>query len=106
MHTPDRLRKTLDVVEIVLGFLSSGGGKAGRSLWGYINHTLKMKKRPFSEKVQGHYNNYIYELDTETKRFINLRVLLCSIASILKIYSAVLRHVRLIVYGSHGDVEL
>ena len=49
--TPDRLRKTLDVVDIVLGFLSSGGGKADQSLWGYINRTLKMKRRPFSEKV-------------------------------------------------------
>ena len=41
------------MVEIVLGFLSSGGGKADRSLGGYINHTLKMKKRHFSEKVLG-----------------------------------------------------
>jgi len=53
------------VVEIVLGFLSSGGGKADRSLGGYINHTLKMKKRHFSEKVlEGclvtfHYNLFL-----------------------------------------------
>ena len=51
LRTPDRLRETLDVVDIVLGFLSSGGGRANQPLGGYINHTLKMKRRPFSEKV-------------------------------------------------------
>ena len=51
LRTPDRLRETLDVVDIVLGFLSSGGGRADQPLGGYINHTLKMKRRPFSEKV-------------------------------------------------------
>ena len=51
LRTPDRLRETLDVVDIVLGFLSSGGGKADQPLKGYVNQTLKMKRRPFSEKV-------------------------------------------------------
>ena len=51
LRTPDRLRETLDVVDIVLGFLSTGGGRANQSLRGYINNTLKMKRRPFSEKV-------------------------------------------------------
>ena len=39
------------MVDIVLGFLSSGGGRADRPLGEYINQTLKMKRRPFSEKV-------------------------------------------------------
>ena len=51
LRTPDRLRKTLDVVDIVLGFLSSGGGKANQLLEGYVVHTLKMKRRSFSIKV-------------------------------------------------------
>ena len=51
LRTPDRLREALDVVEIVLGFLSSGGGKAGKLLGEYIDKTLKMKKRHFSQKV-------------------------------------------------------
>ena len=51
LPTPDRLREALDVVEIVLGFLSSGGGKADKSLGEYIDKTLKMKKRRFSKEV-------------------------------------------------------
>ena len=51
LRTPDRLREALDVVEIVLGFLSSGGGKADKPLGEYINRMLKMKRRPFSPKV-------------------------------------------------------
>jgi hypothetical protein len=38
-------------VEIVLGFLSSGGGRADKPLGEYIDKTLKMKKRRFSQKV-------------------------------------------------------
>ena len=48
-----RIRETLDVVDIVLGFLSSGGGKADRQLGEYITRALRMKKRFFSEKVSG-----------------------------------------------------
>lgn len=51
LRTPDRLRENLDVVDIVIGFLSSGGGKAEKPLGGYIDKVLKMKKRPFSQKV-------------------------------------------------------
>ncbi len=50
LRSPDHLRRNLDVVEIVLGFLSSGGGKADRSLGEYVERTLKMKGR-FCEKV-------------------------------------------------------
>jgi hypothetical protein len=38
-------------MEIVLGFLSSGGGRAEKSLGDYIDKTLKMKNRHFSKKV-------------------------------------------------------
>ena len=51
LRTPDRLREALDVVDIVLGFLSSGGGKADKPLEEYIDRMLKMKRRPFSSKV-------------------------------------------------------
>ena len=51
LRTPERLREALDVVEIVLGFLSSGGGRAEKPLGDYIDKTLKMKKRCFSQKV-------------------------------------------------------
>ena len=63
MRTPNHLRETLDVVEIVLGFLSSGGGKADRPLGEYVHHTLKMKRRPFSEKVQVHCFSYVVALN-------------------------------------------
>jgi hypothetical protein len=51
LSTPDRLREALDIVEIVLGFLSSGGGKADKPLGEYIDKTLRMKKRRFSKEV-------------------------------------------------------
>jgi hypothetical protein len=51
LRTSDRLREALDVVEIVLGFLSSGGGRAEKPLGEYIDKMLKMKRRPFSSKV-------------------------------------------------------
>ena len=51
LSTPDRLRETLDVIEIVLGFLSSSGGRADKSLGHYIDKTLKMKKKRFSQEV-------------------------------------------------------
>ena len=50
LRTPDRLREALDVVEIVLGFLTSGA-KADKPLGEYIDRMLKMKRRPFSSKV-------------------------------------------------------
>ena len=51
LRTPDRLRENLDVVDIVLGFLSSGGGRAEKPLGEYVDKVLKMKRRPFSQKV-------------------------------------------------------
>ena len=48
--SPDKLRKCLDVVEIVLGFLTSGGGKPKLKLRSYIK-SLKMNGKEFSEKV-------------------------------------------------------
>ena len=50
LHTPDRIRDALDVVEIVIGFVSSGG-RAKKSLGEYVNKVLKMKTRRFSQKV-------------------------------------------------------
>jgi hypothetical protein len=38
-------------VEIVLGFLSSGGGRADKPLKDYIDKTLRMNERRFSQKV-------------------------------------------------------
>ena len=51
LRTPDRLRENLDVVDIVLGFLSSGGAKAEKPLGDYIDKVLKMKQRSFSVQV-------------------------------------------------------
>ena len=53
LKTPHLLREALDVMEIVLGFLSSGGGRADKPLGEYIDKTLKMKKRRFSKEVSG-----------------------------------------------------
>ena len=51
MHSSNSLRECLDVVDIVLGFLSSGGGKADKNLGDYIDNTLRMSIREFSAKV-------------------------------------------------------
>ena len=52
LHSVSRVREALDVVDIVMGFLSSGGGKSDRQLGDYITRTLWMsKKKRFSEKV-------------------------------------------------------
>ncbi len=51
LRTPDLLRDNLDVVDIVLGFLSSGKVNAKKPLGEYIDKILKMKKRKFSQKV-------------------------------------------------------
>ena len=51
LRTPSRIRENLDIVEIVLGLLSSGGGKPEKLLGVYVDRVLKMKKRPFSKKV-------------------------------------------------------
>ena len=51
LKTPHLLRESLDVMEIVLGFLSSGGGRVDKKLGDYIDKTLKMKNRLFSKEV-------------------------------------------------------
>ena len=50
LRSPDMLRRSLDVVDIVLGFLTSGGGKPKTRLVSYLRK-LKMEKKTFSEKV-------------------------------------------------------
>ena len=52
LRTADRIRENLDVVDIVIGFLSSGGGKAEKPLGEYIDRVLKMRRRPFCQKVR------------------------------------------------------
>jgi hypothetical protein len=52
LHTLERVREILDVVDIVLGFLSSGGGSADKPLGEYVEKVLKMMKtRKLSPKV-------------------------------------------------------
>ena len=51
VHTLERVRKILDIIDIVLGFLSSGGGSADKPLGEYVEKVLKMKTRKFSPKV-------------------------------------------------------
>lgn len=51
VHTLERVHEILDVVDIVLGFLSSGGGDADKPLGEYVEKVLKMKIRKFSPKV-------------------------------------------------------
>lgn len=47
-----KIRDCLDVVEIVMGFLASGGQKADTSLDHYLITALKMKDRFSSRKVR------------------------------------------------------
>ena len=51
LHTPDALQANLDVIDVVLGFLSSGGGKPNKPLGDYIGKVLRMPKQSFSRKV-------------------------------------------------------
>ena len=53
LRTAHRIRDTLDIVDIVIGFLSSGGGKPEKPLGEYIDRILRMKKRSLSLKVSG-----------------------------------------------------
>lgn len=46
----ERFRENLDVVEIIIGFLSSGGGRADKPLADYLK-TLKLSRKSFSKKV-------------------------------------------------------
>ena len=51
LQTMQQLQEVLDVVEIVMGFLSSGGAKAVKSLKDYIKTTLKMEHKFSSKKA-------------------------------------------------------
>ena len=47
-----KIRDCLDVVEIVMGFLASGGQKSDNHLENYLETALKMKHRFNSKKVR------------------------------------------------------
>ena len=50
-NKPDRLQANLDVIKVVLGFLSSGGGNPEVKLVDYMDNVLKIQRRSFSIKV-------------------------------------------------------
>ena len=50
LGSTDKLWKSLDVVEIVLGFLTTSGGSSKTKLISYLRK-LKMETMSFSEKV-------------------------------------------------------
>lgn len=52
LHTLESVRETLDIVDIVLGFLSSGGGNTDKLLGEYVEKVLRMKGRKLSQKVK------------------------------------------------------
>ena len=52
LHTLERVHETLDIVDIVLGFLSSGGADSDKPLGEYVEKVLRMKTRYFSQKVK------------------------------------------------------
>jgi len=52
LTTPALLRANLDVIDTLLGFLSSEGGKPDKFLGKYIEKVLKMRKGSFSKKVK------------------------------------------------------
>ena len=51
LKTMQQLREVLDVVEIVMGFLSSGGANANKNLHDYIKNALQMEARFIGKKV-------------------------------------------------------
>ena len=51
LKTPDKLRESLDVVDIVLGLLSSGGGNPKIKLKQFIS-SRRMDGKSFSAKVR------------------------------------------------------
>ena len=51
LHTVDKLRSALDTVEMVMGFLASGGGSADQSLAVYAENVLKLQADIFSSTV-------------------------------------------------------
>ena len=72
LRTPDRIRENLDVVDIVLGFLSSGGGRPSKPLGEYVDKVLKMKRRPFSQKVVSFTAVIMVLLLTTNLRLVNI----------------------------------
>ena len=56
LRTPQDLRDCLDDVEIIIGFLSSGGGDANIELRKYVKRALKMEDRFKSKKVSYNLN--------------------------------------------------
>lgn len=58
-----RMRECLDVVEIVIGFLSSGKNNANMELKTYVKRVLRMEDRFVSKKVWNYkYNKTAYIL--------------------------------------------
>ena len=51
LQSVQKIRDCLDVVEIVMGFLASGGQNSATSLEEYLTTALKMKHRFSSRKV-------------------------------------------------------
>lgn len=51
INASDRLRENLDVVDIVIGFLTSGGGRPSERLGDYVDNVLRMRGRLSSHKV-------------------------------------------------------
>ena len=54
-----RMRDCLDVVEIVIGFLSSGKNNANMELKTYIKRVLRMENRFLSKKVWNNLHNTV-----------------------------------------------
>ena len=50
LKTSDKLRESLDVVDIIMGLLSSGGGDPKQKLKKYID-SRKMSRKSFSAKA-------------------------------------------------------
>ena len=51
LQTMQKIRHCLDVVEIAMGFLATGGQKAENDLGSYVEKTLRMKHKLSSKKV-------------------------------------------------------
>ena len=51
LHTNQSLRECLDIVEIVMGFLSSGQTNPNTTLRKFVSKSLKMEKQFTSKKV-------------------------------------------------------
>ena len=56
LRTTQNIRDCLDDVEIIIGFLSSGGGDANIELRKYVKRALKIEDRFKSKKVSCYLN--------------------------------------------------